>query len=219
MHTTRRVLGTLAVLAALLAPGLVTGPAAADVPAAKPLGGGPVQTVPRPPWDSGGDRTPIKRSVFATPDENVACRRLYGQDHWVECLLRRSSEIVRFGAPPTPPYLKVPCKPPHADQMCFGDVPQVTITKASSADKARFAKAKPIPLEVLVELGSRTRPWPECIADPNLGLACGTHEDDSVGAQIFIGIQDSIWICGGYEYVFDDTPVPSNADRCIVVRP
>ncbi len=43
--------------------------------------------------------------------------------------------------------------------------------------------------------------------------------DDSVGEQIYIGVSDSIWSCPGYEYIDDQTPIPSGNNRCTVLWP
>ena len=63
---------------------------------AAPAGDVAGTTVPRPPFDTGvGD--PITRTVFTSPDGAVSCRRVYTEMIWLECLLRDTNEIVRFG--------------------------------------------------------------------------------------------------------------------------
>ena len=174
-------------------------------------------TAPRPPYDTGvGD--PIARTLFANPDRTVACRRVAGDAAWLECLLVRSDEIVRFGMAGGT-VERVPCKAPFGDETCLLSFGRITIAPATATSKARFAGARAVPLERLVELGRRTMPYPVCIADPNLGLSCSTAMDDSVGQQIYIGISDSIWNCPGYEYVDGESGIPKGNNRCAVVRP
>lgn len=194
---------------------LVMSPATASPPS--PAGDRTETTAPRPPSDSGVGE-PITRTLFANPDRTVACRRVTGDKAWLECLLVRSSEIVRFdmaGRTVEP----VPCKALFAAETCRLSFGRVTITPATATSKARFAGAGAVPLERLVELGRRTTPYPVCIADPNLGLSCSTAMDDSVGQQVYIGISDSIWNCPGYEYANGESAIPRGSDRCRVVRP
>ncbi len=174
-------------------------------------------TVPRPPFDSGvGD--PITRVVFTNADRTVACRRVAGDRVWLECLLVRSGEIVRFGMA-NGTVVRVPCKAPFADDTCSLSFGRIAITPATASSRARFAGARVAPLERLIELGRRTMPYPLCILDPNLGLSCSVAMDDSVGEQIYIGISDSIWNCPGYEYIDDQTAIPRGSNRCRVIRP
>jgi len=182
---------------------------------AEPTGDASTTTAPRPPLDL-GTGTPIARTVFSSPDGTISCRRVYSEMVWLECLLRRTNEIVRFG--PDESWLEVPCKAPHESERCRLAFGAVTITRATTRQAARFAGARRIPLERLVELGRRIVPYPACIADPNLGLSCTTLMDDSVGQQIFFGLAGSIWNCPGYEDVPGQTPVPKGNNTCRVVR-
>lgn len=173
-------------------------------------------TVPRPPFDSGtGD--PITRTVFSTPDGSMSCRRVYTEMIWLECLLRDSDEILRFG--PDESWTEVPCRAPYQADTCRLAFGAIDIRPATAAAAGRFAGARRIPLERLVELGRRTVPYPVCIADPNLGLSCSTMMDDSVGQQVYLGLAGSVWNCPGYEYVNDETAIPKGNDRCRVIRP
>lgn len=200
----------------LLAVSIMVQPSAVASPRL-PAGDITESTVPRPPFDTGvGD--PLRRAVFANPDRTVACRRVSGDQVWLECLLIRSNEIVRFGMA-NGTVDRVPCKAPFADDTCMLSFGRIAISRATATSRARFAGARVVPLERLVELGGRTIPYPVCIADPNLGLSCATAMDDSVGQQIYIGISDGIWNCPGYEYVDDQTAIPTRNDRCKVVRP
>jgi hypothetical protein len=188
--------------------------AAASPPA--PDGHGRAATVVRPPFDTGVGE-PIARVVFTNPDRTVACRRVAGDQVWLECLLVRSDEIVRFGMAGGS-VARRPCKAPFAGETCSLSFGRIAISPATATAKARFAGARVVPLERLIELGRRTMPYPLCILDPNLGLSCATSMDDSVGEQIYIGISDSIWNCPGYEYVDDQTAVASGSNRCRVLR-
>lgn len=184
--------------------------------AAAPGGDVPATTVPRPPFDSGvGD--PMTRTVFTTPDGSVSCRRVYTEMIWLECLLRDSNEIVRFG--PDEFWTDAACTAPHQSETCRLGFGWVGIRPASKAAVARFAGARRVPLERLIELGRRTSPYPVCIVDPNLGLSCSMQLDDSVGEQIYLGLAGSIWNCPGYEYVGVETAIPQGHDRCRVIRP
>jgi hypothetical protein len=136
---------------------------------------------------------------------------------WLECLLRDTKEIVRFG--PDEFWTDAPCIAPHQSEMCRLGFGWVGIKPASKATVARFAGARRIPLERLVDLGRRTPPYPVCIADPNLGLSCSMAMDDSVGEQLYLGLAGSIWNCPGYEYVDPETAIPHGHDRCRVIRP
>jgi hypothetical protein len=210
MTWTRRV----AVLA--LSFGIVVGllgPAPASVAAPA---GDVSATAPRPPFDP-GTGAPITRKIFSNPDGSVSCGRVYTEMVWLECLLVRTNEIVRFG--PDESWIDVPCKAPNQSESCRLAFGAVMIKRATKADAARFAGARRIPLERLVELGARTVPYPACIADPNLGLSCTTLMDDSVGQQIYLGLAGSIWSCPGYEYSTGDTPIPQGSNRCRVGRP
>ena len=209
----RRWVALIVSVVAIAAMGQSTATAAPRVPAGEVAG----STAPRPPFDTGvGD--PLRRAVFANPDRTVACRRVSGDRVWLECLLVRSNEIVRFGMAGGT-VDRVPCKAPFASETCSLSFGRITISPATATRKARFAGARVVPLERLIELGRRTMPYPVCIADPNLGLSCSTAMDDSVGEQIYIGISDSIWSCPGYEYIDDQTAIPKGSDRCKVVRP
>lgn len=199
--------------------GLVVGlvmPVTASGAGAVPVGDLSSTTAPRPPLDL-GDRTPVTRSLFSSPDGTIACRRVYTEMVWLACLLRRTNEIVRFG--PDESWVDVPCTRPNEDQTCRLSFGAVYISRASTAQAARFAGARRIPLEQLVDLGRRTVPYPACIADPNLGLSCTTQMDDSVGEQIYFGLAGSIWNCPGYEYGIGESPKPQGGDVCRVVRP
>lgn len=166
-----------------------------------PAGDVAANTVPRPPEDS-GTGTPVVRTLFASPTGNVKCRRVsYTGGVWLECLLVRTSELVRYSSEST-----------------STGYPKLKITKATAAQRQRFASATRIPYERLVQLGPVTPPYPTCIADPNLGLSCRTGFDDSIGDQIFFGLAGSIWNCPSGEYIPGE-PVPDSAKRCLVVRP
>jgi hypothetical protein len=159
----------------------------------------------------------ITRTLFSNPDGTVSCRRVYTEMIWLECLLERSNEIVRFG--PDESWIDVPCTAPNQSQTCRLAFGSIVITPATKAAVARFAGARRVPLERLIELGRRTPPYPVCIADPNLGLSCSMMLDDSVGQQIYLGLAGSIWNCPGYEYVDDESAIPKGHDRCRVIRP
>jgi hypothetical protein len=189
----------ITLISALVLAGTALVAAPASATADVPRGDISAPTVPRPPADSGHGRT-ITTTAFRSPTGNVICRRVSMGDVFLECLLTRSSEIVHYAS---------------ATSSAYG---VVTIRHATSADRAHFANARRVPSERLIQLGSVTAPYPTCINDPNLGTSCQTGFDDQVGAQIFIGIQDSIWTCPGYEHVFANEPVPPGADRCRVVR-
>lgn len=176
-----------------------------------------IATVPRPPFDTGTGK-PVARSVFTNEARTVACRRVSGEKAWLECLLTRSNEIVRFGMAGGT-VVRVPCKKPHAKDTCSKSFGRIEFAPATATDKLRFASARVVPLERLVELGRRTMPYPLCILDPNLGLSCSTAMDDSVGEQIYIGVADSIWNCPGYEYIDEQSAIPRGSARCRVVRP
>lgn len=184
--------------------------------AAIPTGDVAGTTVPRPPFDPGvGD--PITRTVFTTPDGAVSCRRVNTEMIWLECLLVRTNEIVRFG--PDEFAVDVACTAPNQSETCRMAFGSVYIRPATKAAAARFAGARRVPLERLIELGRRTPPYPVCIADPNLGLSCSTMMDDSVGEQIYLGLAGSVWNCPGYEYVNGKSAIPKGHDRCRVIRP
>jgi hypothetical protein len=190
-------------------------PASFDAMAA-PAGDVAGVTVPRPPFDTGvGD--PITRTVFSTPDGAISCRRVYTEMIWLECLLKPSNEILRFG--PDEFWTDTTCTSPHQAETCRLGFGWVGIRPATKAAVARFAGARRVPLERLIDLGSRTAPYPVCIADPNLGLSCSMGMDDSVGEQIYLGLAGSIWSCPGYEYVDGATAIPVGHDRCRVIRP
>lgn len=194
----------------------VIGLGVAPVGAAAPAGDIAVSTVPRPPFDSGsGD--PIVRTVFTTPDGSISCRRVYTEMTWLECLLRDTDEVLRFG--PDESWVEAPCLAPFASETCRMGFGWIDIRPATKTATARFAGAGRIPLERLVQLGRMTVPYPVCIADPNLGLSCSTMMDDSVGEQIYLGLAGGVWNCPGYEYVDDQTAIPKGHDRCRVVRP
>ncbi|MBK9739997.1 MAG: hypothetical protein IPO93_10860 [Actinobacteria bacterium] len=213
MRVRRWLLATVLSVAAISA----TGPSTATASPLAPAGDISVATAPRPPFDTGTGE-PIMRTVFTNADRTVACRRVAGDEVWLECLLVRSHEIVRFGmAGGTVAH--VPCQVPFADDTCALSFGRITIRPATAASRARYAAARAVPLERLVELGRRTIPYPLCIFDPNLGLSCTTGMDDSVGEQIYIGVSDSIWSCPGYEYIDDQTPIPSGNNRCTVLWP
>lgn len=184
--------------------------------AATPSGDIGATTVPRPPFDPGVGK-PITRTVFTTPDGKISCRRVYTEMIWLECLLKRTNEIVRFGPGEFP--TEAACLPPNQGEMCRMGFGYVDFRPASAAAVARFAGAKRVPLERLIELGRQSVPYPACIADPNLGLSCSTMMDDSVGEQIYLGLAGSVWSCPGYEYVGGETAIPKGHDRCLVVRP
>jgi hypothetical protein len=184
--------------------------------AAAPAGDLEVATVPRPPFDTGvGD--PITRTVFTSPDGSVSCRRVYTEMIWLECLLRDTNEVVRFG--PDEFWTEVACEPPNQSETCRLGFGWVGIRPATKAAVARFSGARRVPLERLIELGRRTPPYPVCIADPNLGLSCSMAMDDTVGEQIYLGLAGGIWNCPGYEYVDEETAIPKGHDRCRVIRP
>jgi hypothetical protein len=184
--------------------------------AAAPAGDTTVATVPRPPFDTGvGD--PIRRTVFTSPDGAVSCRRVYTEMIWLECLLRDTNEVVRFG--PDEFWTDATCESPNESEMCRLAFGWVGIRPATKAVVARFAGARRVPLERLIELGRRTPPYPVCIADPNLGLSCSMAMDDTVGEQIYLGLAGGIWNCPGYEYVDEETAIPKGHDRCRVIRP
>ena len=132
---------------------------------------------------------------------------------WLECLLVRTNEIIRFGMA-SGMVERVPCRAPFADETCMLSFGRITIRPATATAKARFASARVVPLEQLVELGRNTIPYPRCIIDPNLGLNCSTGMEDSVGQQIYIGVSDSdsVWNCPGYEPVDDQTAIPKGSD-------
>ena len=183
---------------------------------AAPTGDVTVATVPRPPFDSGvGDA--ITRTVFTTPDGSVSCRRVYTEMIWLECLLVRTNEVVRFG--PDESWTDAPCVSPHQSETCRLGFGWVDIRPATSAAVARFAGARRVPLERLIQLGRMTAPYPVCIADPNLGLSCSTMMDDNIGQQIYLGLAGSVWNCPGYEYIDAETAIPRGHDRCRVIRP
>jgi hypothetical protein len=190
------------------------GPATASV--AAPAGDVSATTAPRPPFDPGTGK-PITRSVFSNPDGTVSCRRVYSEMVWLECLLVRTNEIVRFG--PDEFWIDVPCKVPHQSETCRMGFGAVSITHATTQRSARFASARRIPSDRVVDLGKGTVPYPACIADPNLGLSCMTQMDDQVGQQIYFGLAGSIWNCPGYEFSTGETPIPKGSNRCTVVRP
>jgi hypothetical protein len=183
---------------------------------AAPGGDVSATTVPRPPFDSGvGD--PISRTVFTTPNGSVSCRRVYTEMVWLECLLRDSNEIVRFG--PDESWIDVPCTAPNRSETCRLGFGMVVIRPATRNAAAQFTGARRVPLERLIELGRRTPPYPVCIADPNLGLSCSMMMDDSVGEQIYLGLAGGVWNCPGYEYIDEETAIPKGHDRCRVIRP
>lgn len=205
----RTVVMTSVVLVALglLVPTTVGAVPAGDVSSA---------TVPRPPFDSGsGD--PITRALFTTPDGSISCRRVYTEMIWLECLLRDSDEILRFG--PDEFATEVPCLAPDQTETCRMGFGWVDIRPATKSAKSRFTGARRIPLERLVELGRRTAPYPVCIADPNLGLSCSTMMDDQVGEQIYLGLAGAVWNCPGYEYIGGESAIPRGHDGCRVIRP
>jgi hypothetical protein len=183
---------------------------------AAPAGDLAVTTVPRPPFDPGVGE-PITRTVFSNPDGTVSCRRVYSEMIWLECLLVATNEIVRFG--PDESWLDVACISPQQSETCRLGFGWVDIRPATRAAAARFAGARRVPLERLIELGRRTAPYPACIADPNLGLSCWMQMDDSVGEQIYLGLAGSVWNCPGYEYIDTETAIPRGHDRCRVIRP
>jgi hypothetical protein len=183
---------------------------------APPRGDVTVATVPRPPFDTGvGD--PIRRTVFSTPDGTISCRRVYTEMIWLECLLKRTNEIVRFG--PDEFWTDVSCTAPNESESCRLGFGWIGFTPATKAAAARFVGARRVPLERLIELGRRTSPYPVCIADPNLGLSCSMGLDDSVGEQIYLGLAGSVWNCPGYEYISGESAIPRGHDRCRVIRP
>ena len=210
MKWSRRV--SLVAATAAVAFGLVMSAPAMAAPAGDVAG----TTAPRPPFDSGVG-TPITRTVFSNPDGTISCRRVYTEMIWLECLLKRTNEIVRFG--PDESWIDVSCTAPNASEMCRLAFGSVFIRPATKAAVARFADARRVPLERLIELGRRTAPYPVCIADPNLGLSCSTMMDDSVGQQIYLGLAGSVWNCPGYEYISGETAIPKGHDRCRVIRP
>ena len=212
MRWTRRP--SVLVAIAMVVAGLVA-PASFGAGAA-PAGDVAGATVPRPPFDPGVGRS-IARTVFSTPDGSISCRRVYTEMIWLECLLRRTNEIVRFG--PDEFWTDAACTAPHQSETCRLGFGWVGIRPASKAAVARFAGARRVPLERLIELGRRTSPYPVCIVDPNLGLSCSMQLDDSVGEQIYLGLAGSIWNCPGYEYVGVETAIPQGHDRCRVIRP
>jgi hypothetical protein len=183
---------------------------------AAPAGDVPGATVPRPPFDAGVGKS-ITRTVFSSPDGMVSCRRVYTEMIWLECLLVRTNEIVHFG--PDESWTDAACTAPHQSEACRLAFGWVGITPATKEPVTRFAGARRVPLERLIELGRRTVPYPACIADPNLGLSCSMQMDDSVGEQIYLGLAGSIWSCPGYEYIDDQTAIPKGHDRCRVIRP
>jgi hypothetical protein len=213
MRWTRRA-SVLAATAVIVVLGLaVPSPAGA---LAAPAGDLAVTTVPRPPFDPGvGDA--ITRTVFTTPDGSASCRRVYTEMIWLECLLVRTNEVVRFG--PDESWIDVACISPHQSETCRLGFGSVQIRPATRAAAARFAGARRVPLERLIELGRRMVPYPVCIADPNLGLSCSTMMDDSVGEQIYLGLAGSVWNCPGYEFIDAETAIPRGHDRCRVIRP
>jgi hypothetical protein len=90
-------------------------------------------TVASPPFDSGvGD--PVTRTVFINPDRTVACRRPSGDHVWLECLLVRSNEIVRFDSD-YGNVVVVPCGAPSKGANCRLVFGRITITHATSARK------------------------------------------------------------------------------------
>jgi hypothetical protein len=194
--------------------GLVVPPSFGAV--ASPAGDVPGAGVPRPPFDPGVGK-PITRTVFSNPDGTVSCRRVYTEMIWLECLLVGTNEIVRFG--PDESWLDVACISPQQSETCRLGFGWVDIRPATRTATARFAGARRVPLERLIELGRRTVPYPACIADPNLGLSCWMQMDDSVGEQIYLGLAGSVWNCPGYEYVDGETAIPKGHDRCRVIRP
>lgn len=193
----------------------VAGPATGAVSNGVTTGDVSATSVPRPPSDPGsGD--PITRALFTTPDGSISCRRVYSENVWLECLVRDTREIVRFG--PAESYVEAPCKAPNQGKTCRMGYGDLSITPAAKSDAARFAGARRVPLERLIQLGKQTMPYPMCIADPNLGLSCSTAMDDSVGEQVYLGLAGSVWNCPGYEYISAKTPVAKGSDRCLVVR-
>jgi hypothetical protein len=212
MNWTRRASVLAAILMAVV--GLVV-PASSGA-AAAPSGDISSATAPRPPFDTGVGKS-ITRTLFSNPDGTVSCRRVYTEMVWLECLLVRTNEIVRFG--PDESWLDVACMAPNQTETCRLAFGSIVITPATKAAVARFAGARRVPLERLIELGRRTPPYPVCIADPNLGLSCSMMLDDSVGQQIYLGFAGSIWNCPGYEYVDDESAIPKGHDRCRVIRP
>ncbi len=183
---------------------------------AAPAGDVAGTTVPRPPFDTGvGD--PITRTVFTSPDGAVSCRRVYTEMIWLECLLRGTNEIVRFG--PDESWIDVTCIAPNQSETCRLAFGSVYVRPATKAAVARFTGARRVPLERLIQLGRMTAPYPVCIADPNLGLSCSMQLDDSVGEQIYLGLAGGVWNCPGYEYVDEETAIPKGHDRCRVIRP
>lgn len=204
----------LVVVAGVVAVGLAV-PSSIDA-AAAPTGDVAATTVPRPPFDPGvGD--PITRTVFTTPDGAISCRRVNTEMIWLECLLRDSNEILRFG--PDEFATEAPCLAPFASETCRMGFGWVDVRPARATAISRFAGARRVPLERLIQLGRMTAPYPVCIADPNLGLSCSTMMDDQVGEQIYLGLAGSVWSCPGYEYVNDETAIPTGHDRCRVIRP
>jgi len=183
---------------------------------AAPAGDVAAVTVPRPPFDT-GEGDPITRTVFTSPDGSASCRRVYTEMIWLECLLRDTNEVVRFG--PDEFWTDAACIAPRQSETCRLGFGWIGIHPASKAAVARFDGARRVPLERLIELGRRTPPYPVCIADPNLGLSCSMQMDDNVGEQIYLGLAGSIWNCPGYEYVDADTAIPQGHDRCRVIRP
>lgn len=192
------------------------GPATAVERPVTPAGDNAFTTVPRPPLDS-GVRATITRTLFSSPDGSISCRRVYSEMVWLECLLKQTNEIVRFG--PDESWSEVPCRAPHGSETCRLAFGMVYLAPATKARAARFDGAPRVPLERLVQLGRSSIPYPTCIADPNLGLSCRTNMDDQVGQQIVLGLAGGIWNCPGYEYVNGETPVPRGSDRCRVLRP
>lgn len=181
-----------------------------------PAGDAAVATVPRPPLDTGTGAL-IATKAFVSPSGNVKCRRVSSTSGtWLECLLVRSRELVRFGTGTE--AVHVPCAAPNRDQTCVMSYGTVRITRATAAQRAAFVGARKVPYERPIRLGAAKAPFPWCVVDPNLGTSCSTGYDDSRGEQLYLGLADSIWSCPGYEDVFDE-PVPSGANTCRVIRP
>ena len=205
---------SLVVVAAVVTLGLAVPSSIGAV--AAPTGDVAAATAPRPPFDPGVGN-PITREVFTTPDGAISCRRVYTEMTWLECWLKRTNEVLRFG--PDESFLEVPCEAPHQNETCRMGFGWVDIRPATKKVTARFAGARKVPLERLVNLGRRVIPYPACIADPNLGLSCITLMDDSIGEQIYLGLAGSVWSCPGYEYIGGETAIPTGHDQCRVIRP
>ena len=184
--------------------------------AAAPTGDVATATVPRPPFDPGvGD--PITRTVFTSPDGAASCRRVYTEMIWLECLLRDSNEILRFG--PDEFWTDVPCVSPHQSEMCRLGFGWVGIRPASKAATARFAGHAAFP-------SSGSSNW----ADAPLPIRCASPIPTSGSAArwgwttLSASRSTSVWqeasgSCPGYEYIDDETAIPTGHDRCRVIRP